>query len=125
MIPKARAEFIGDDGHAGGIGFDEDKSDRSGMVFRCSRARARANSSFLPDTSTGRYKGFLIVEMGFDPLSEIALILDNTSDDQTHSAQTSQPRWPDEHLYLGGSDQGNQVITAGLLSGYNERSMPL
>ena len=26
---------------------------RSGMVFRCSKARARANNSFLPGTPTG------------------------------------------------------------------------
>src|SRR5256885_7339129 len=42
-------------------------------------------------------KDVLIVEMGFDLLPKIGLILDNTSDDQRHSAQTSNLDRSEEH----------------------------
>ena len=60
-------------------------------------------------------KDLLIVEMGFDPLSEIALILDNTGDDQTHSAQTSNLDGQMNTFIRVDPTKENQVITAGLL----------
>ena len=49
----ARAEIHCDDGHATAFASTTTSPNRSGMVFRCRRTRARANSSFLPVTSTG------------------------------------------------------------------------
>ena len=53
--------------------------------------------------------------MGFGPLSEIGLILDNTSDDQTHSAQTSNLDGQMNTFIWVDPIKENQVITAGLL----------
>src|SRR5580704_184904 len=58
-------------------------------------------------------KDLLIVEIGFDPLSEIGLILDNTSDDQTHSAQTSNLDGKMNTFIRVDPTKKNQVITAG------------
>src|SRR5579864_4226000 len=53
--------------------------------------------------------------MGFDLLPEIGLILDNTSDDQTHSAQTSNLDGQMNTFVRVDSTEENQVITAGFL----------
>ena len=89
---------------------------RSGMVFRCSNARARANSSFFPCHAHRSYiKDVLIVEMGFDLLPEISFVLDNTSDDQTHSAQTSNLDGQMNTFIRVDPTKENQVITAAFL----------
>ena len=53
--------------------------------------------------------------MGFDLLPEIGLILDNTSDDQTHSAQTSNLDGQMNTFIRVDPTEENQVITAGFL----------
>jgi len=60
------------------------------MVFRCSKNSGPSEQLvFARHAHRSDIKDVLIVEMGFDLLPEIGLILDNTSDDQTQSAQTS------------------------------------
>jgi len=49
----AGAEVHRDHRNAGGIGFCQDQPEPLGMVFRCNKAKACANNSFLPCTSTG------------------------------------------------------------------------
>src|ERR1017187_9334236 len=51
--------------------------------------------------------------MEFDLLTEIGLILDNTSDDQTHSAQTSNLDGQMNSFIRMDTAEENQVITAG------------
>jgi len=53
--------------------------------------------------------------MGFDLLPEIGLILDNTSDDQTQSAQTSNLDGQMNTFIRVDPTEENQVITAGFL----------
>ena len=53
--------------------------------------------------------------MGFDLLPEIGLILDNTSDDQTHSAQTSNLDGQMNTFIRVDPTEENQVFTAGFL----------
>src|SRR5258708_23926804 len=54
--------------------------------------------------------------MGFDLLPEIGIILDNTSDDQTHSAQTSNLDGQMNTFIRVDPTEENQVITAGFLN---------
>src|SRR5207237_9868314 len=60
-------------------------------------------------------KDVLIVEMGFDLLPKIGLILDTSSDDQTHSAQTSNLDGQMNTFIRVDPTEENQVITAGFL----------
>src|SRR3981081_329220 len=53
--------------------------------------------------------------MGFDPLPAIGLLLDNTSDDQTQSAQTSNLDGQMNTFIRVDPTEENQVITAGFL----------
>src|SRR5207245_10579578 len=53
--------------------------------------------------------------MGFDLLPKIGLILDNSSDDQTHSAQTSNLDGQMNTFIWVDPTEENQVITAGFL----------
>src|SRR5437879_11311671 len=53
--------------------------------------------------------------MGSDLLPEIGLILNNTSDDQTHSAQTSNLDGQMNTFIRVDPTEENQVITAGFL----------
>src|SRR5437667_11881904 len=53
--------------------------------------------------------------MGFDLLPKIGLILDNTSDDQTHSAQTSNLDGQMNTFIRVNPTEENQVIAAGFL----------
>src|SRR5207245_8712478 len=60
-------------------------------------------------------KDVLIIERGFDLLPEIGLILDNTSDDQTQPAQTSNLDGQMNTFIRVDPTEENQVITAGFL----------
>ena len=57
----------------------------------------------------------MIVEVGFDLLPEIGLILDNASDEQAQSAQASNLDGQMNTLIRVNPAEENQVITAGFL----------
>ena len=112
----ARTEVHCDDGHAGCIGFDEDKSEsfRDGVQVQY---RSGPSKQFVLALHVhwSDIVDVLIVEMGFDLLPEIGFVLDNTSDYQTQSAQMSNLDGQMNTFIWVDPTKENQVITAGLL----------
>src|SRR5205807_2633605 len=112
----ARAEVHRDDGHASGIGFDQDKSE----TFRDSvyvQKSPGSSKQFVLALHVHRsdIKDVFIVEVGFDLLPEIRLILDDTCNDQTHSAQTSNLDSKMNTFIRMDPTEENQVLTTGFL----------
>jgi len=71
ITSRQEPRSIADEATQAALASDQDKSESLRMVFRCSRARARAKTvRSLPARHRVRYKGCLIVRWAFDLLSE-------------------------------------------------------
>ena len=88
---------------------------RSGMVFRCSSARARANKLVLARHVHWTDVADRLVQVGLHLLAEVCPILDDSRDEQRQAAPAEQPRSPDGHPCPGESGRGRSVVAATFL----------
>ena len=89
---------------------------RSGMVFRCSRARAACEQFILArNANRPDIADVLIIDVGLDLLPEVGLILDDSGDDQAPAAQASDLDGQMDTLVRVNPAQKNQVIAARFL----------
>jgi len=112
----ARTEVHCDHGNARGVRFDQHKSEsfRDGVQVQENSGPSK-QFVLTPHVHRSDIEDVLIVKMGFDLLPKIGFVLDNTSDDQTHSAQTSNlDRQMNTFIGVDPSKE-NQVIPAAFL----------